>query len=580
MLKDCLEVFKRELNAKGEKLITDTYVPKDGTYIIVAPTNDAYEIKEIVQIKQDKKAKGIDKSHSYYSYICERDYNSKLVEMNKPIDGKKVIHSNNYLSFFIKKENLASGKLTDEIIDNYYNVLSNPYLKYTKENAKEIYKSLEEDVGQVDISLLENIKTWIKNNIFKLDEEIISGKDYLKIFFDYPIEDYKREGKRYLIPNIYNNNDFNIKIDNTIYGLPNDNMGLNAKKPYLENKTRNEKVPYLINNDEVLLQGKFFDYLLNLASIGKVNIYIKDEIKGYNNGEFPDKDFQGIFLRLKKGKEVEIHDYDVITEFKTLLSKKFHFKNILELDLSSKNVSVENYGFISTVKDMQDIINIVFFSKYLINNYFTEASDMSFNESYIKNNLLLSRETLFNWLYKGIDNGVEAVLNKISLNLIKGSVNNGYLNKACHQFNLRWSLNNYFKGGKDMADIVYNIKNSLREKINSSITDKFENDEEFYFAVGQSVGFLLSKSRGKKKPHSLVNPFINAKDNDVIKANLIKLFKKYSFDESVNSKRFNNMYAMILGYEPEDKVNQDIILAGYLSNNLVYESNKEEKNHE
>lgn len=127
-----------------------------------------------------------------------------------------------------------------------------------------------------------------------------------------------------------------------------------------------------------------------------------------------------------------------------------------------------------------------------------------------------------------------------------------------------------------MADVIHDIKESLRIKINEKITDKLDNDEEYYFAVGQLVGYLLSKSKGKKKPHSLANSFINGKNNDDIKERLRKLYSKYSYDPDINGKRFNNLYAMIVGYAPEGKVNQDLIVGGYLNNNLIYESNKEE----
>lgn len=581
MLKECLKVFKKEIEKKGDKIIIDSYIPSDGTYVLVKSKENDFEIKEVIDIKFDKKTKEINqKSNSNFQNICNYDYNSKLIDMNKPIDGKKVIHSNNMYSFFIKKENLTNGKLTSEIIDNYYTILANPYLKYSKPKAKKIYKSVEEEIGKVDIETLEKIKNWIKQNIFTIEA---NGKDYLKIFFEYPIEEYQREGNRYFVPNIYNNNDFNIVVDNNILGVPNDNMGLNSKKPYLENKTRKITVPYLINNEDVLSQKKFFDYLMNLVSIGKVNVYIDTEnntIEGYKNGDLPDKDFSGVFLRLKKGKEVEIHDYDIITRYRSRLSKNFDFKNILKLDQSSNKVSIQNYGMWRNFKDIQQIINEVFFSKYLISNYFTEPSDLSIDDKSIRNNLLICREALFNWIYKGVDNGVSSILNKGSLSLIKGSIENGYFIKASHQFNLRWSLINYFNGGKDMADIIHEIKDSIRTKINSNVTDKFQNDDEYYFAVGQAASYLLSKSKGKKKPHSLANSFINGKNNDEIREKLRKLFLKYSYDPAINGKRFNNLYAMILGYKPQGKVNQDLIIGGYLNNNLVYENIKEEQIHE
>jgi len=581
LLKDCLEVFKKKLDEYGDKFIMDSYVPADGTYVLVEVKDDFYNVKETINIKQDKKTKEVkQKSNLNFKNICNYDYNSKLIDMNKPIDRKKIIHSNNYFSFFVKKESLTNGKLTHEIIENYYAVLSNPSIKYSKsKNAAKIYESVEEELGKVDVNTLEKIKKWIKENIFNLNIDI-TGKEYLKIFFEYPMEDYKREGKRYLIPNIYNSNDFNITVQEDIYGLPNDNMGLNEKKPYLENKTRKMTVPYLVDDANVLIQRKFFDYLMNLVSIGKVNIYIDNvniKIRGYENGELPDKDFNGIFLRLKKGKEVEIHDYDIITGYKHNLARKFKFKNILKINQSSKNVSIQKYGEWTKVEDIQQILNEVFFSKCLITNYFTEPGDLSINDGSLKNNILLSRETLFNWIYKGVDNCVFPVLNKVSLSLVKGSIENGYIQKASHQFNLRWSLINYFKVGKDMADIMYDLKKSLRVKINSNITDKLDNDKEYYFAVGQLVGYLLSRSKGKNKPHSLANSFINGKNNDDIKERLRKLYSKYSYYPAINGKRFNNLYAMIVGYMPEGKVNQDLIVGGYLNNNLIYESNKEEK---
>ena len=46
MLKECIDIFKSELNYKGERLLLDSYIPTDGTYIIVAKENDNFIIKE------------------------------------------------------------------------------------------------------------------------------------------------------------------------------------------------------------------------------------------------------------------------------------------------------------------------------------------------------------------------------------------------------------------------------------------------------------------------------------------------------------------------------------------------------
>ena len=59
MLKECIEVFKKELNSKGERLLLDGYMPSEGTYIIVTEENCNFIIKDenIIDIKYDNKTK-------------------------------------------------------------------------------------------------------------------------------------------------------------------------------------------------------------------------------------------------------------------------------------------------------------------------------------------------------------------------------------------------------------------------------------------------------------------------------------------------------------------------------------------
>ncbi|HBH0704404.1 TPA: CRISPR-associated protein Cse4, partial [Clostridioides difficile] len=101
-------------------------------------------------------------------------------------------------------------------------------------------------------------------------------------------------------------------IDGKNYGLPNDNMQLNEKKPFLKLKTRiRNSTPYLISDDEVLLQKAFFDYLTNKAANGEEVIYISSEKGIHRKTDIPNE-FSGYILRIKKGKELEIHDFDTV----------------------------------------------------------------------------------------------------------------------------------------------------------------------------------------------------------------------------------------------------------------------------
>ena len=76
---------------------------------------------------------------------------------------------------------------------------------------------------------------------------------------------------------------------------------------------------------------------------------------------------------------------------------------------------------------------------------------------------------------------------------------------------------------------------------------------------------------------SLVNPFLTAKSDEVIKAKISNLYKKYNHDIEFSGRRFNNLYSMVKGYKPDGKYNVDMFEAGFLHSNLIYEKDEEEK---
>src|SRR6056297_805343 len=577
MLNQMVEVFKNEYDKLGDDLILDSYIPSDGTYVIVEPKKDKFEIVDTIDIRIDKKTNTIDRTSSkYFGFILFADYYSQLISMNKSIlPGKgKIIQGNNYLSFIIKKESLSNNKLSNEIIDEFYDALENTETKYKKKKKTlELYKKVEKKVGKVNKERLNSIRFWIKKIIFE-EFNNYKGNEYLKIFFHYPRDDYIKESERYYVPKIYNQNKYNVKIGNEIYGLHNNNMGMNTKKPYLENKTRKIEVPYLINQEDVLYQKKLFDFLKNNVLAGRHNIYIGDKIRSIKRGEFLEDSFDGMFVRLKKGKEVEIIDFDIVTHYNPKLTKIFEFNNILGVDFNSLTTE---YGKIKTLKNLNHKMNEILFNKYLNQNFFTEPGDISLNDSVLKSNLLMCRTCLFNWFYKGNKQNVWELVNKSSRSLIKGSIVNGYGKKASDKFNFWQSLKEYFKGGNKMGDIILDSKDTLRKKISEKETGFIENDSECFFAVGQLVNYFISKSKGNKKPLSLANPFINAKNDAMIKEKLKSLYKKYNYDIDNYNYRFKGLYAMVASYQIEGKVNEDMIIAGYLHSNLLYEKVKSDK---
>ena len=90
-------------------------------------------------------------------------------------------------------------------------------------------------------------------------------------------------------------------------------------------------------------------------------------------------------------------------------------------------------------------LNNIFFSKYLLTNYFTDANDISVKDSVLKRIIIMYRNVIFDWIYKGIDNNFELAERRFSLDLIKNALINNYTLRAMTQLNLHWSLEDYLK---------------------------------------------------------------------------------------------------------------------------------------
>ena len=54
MLKGCLEVFQKKYEEKGERLITDSCVLSEGSYVLVDENGNIIEILEIDKKSSDK----------------------------------------------------------------------------------------------------------------------------------------------------------------------------------------------------------------------------------------------------------------------------------------------------------------------------------------------------------------------------------------------------------------------------------------------------------------------------------------------------------------------------------------------
>lgn len=575
MIDEALEVFKKIYDKEGEKLVVNKHIPKDGTYILVNIKSG--KIIEKLNIFYDKKSKKIDAElNQYYGYFRAFDYYSNLVDMNKPMDSKKTIHSNQIYSFFIKKDSIRENKLTKSIIEGYKKNLLNPEEKYNSKEAKELYKNIAEKLPKIEKDIVEDIFLWIEDNVNENLLENDNKKDYLKIFFveedlDKSLEVFKNEHKRYIIPNIFNSNDYNKKIGETIYGLSNNNMGLNAKKAFLENKTRRVSTPYLVNTDEILLQYAFYNYLLPEVKQGNYFIYfLENEIiprtykEGCPNGA-------KYLLNASYSKDVDIKNFNVISKnndeeiiinFKEILHKK------------KKDTDEIEYGNLNREKMMNNINKILFYNS-LLGNFLLNDGDLDIKDIEVKKLLMKYRNSFYKWFYLNDEAEVKKNIRKIYLDAVMVTIGNGHFFKASQQLDFGFCLEKYFYGKSELMEEIMNVKEVFLNHTLSEEEWEFLNDEEYFFAVGQILAYINYMRNSKAKSLNFIKQLTFVKNIDVLKEKIKKIVISYSHIFETKNKKINRTISNVSLYEPKE-IRIDILLAGFTAD-IIFFKKREEK---
>ena len=574
MINEALEVFKKIYDKEGEELVVSKHIPKDGTYILV--NIESEKIINKLNIAYDKKNKKIDgELNQYYSYIRAFDYYSNLVDMNKPMDSKKTIHSNQIYSFFIKKDSIRENKLTKSIIEGYKKNLLNPEEKYNSKEAKELYKNIANKLPEIEKETVEKIFLWIETNI---NEDLLedSKKDYLKIFFvksdlDISLELFKNEHKRYLIPNIFNSNDYNKKIEETIYGLSNNNMGLNAKKTFLENKTRKISTPYLVDTEEILLQYAFYNYLLPEVKQGNYFIY-------FTENEIIPKTYKDAcpngaryLLNATYSKDIDIKNFNIISKSDSQ-EININFREILHQ--KRKDSDEIEYGNLNREKIMNNINKILFYNS-LLGNFLASDGDLDIKDIEIKKLLMKYRNAFYKWFYLNDETEVKKSIKKIYLDAVMVAIGNGHLFKANQQLDLGFCLEEYFYKKSELMEEIMSIKEVFLNHTLSEEDWEFLNDEEYFFAVGQVLAYINYMRNSKAKSLNFIKQLTFIKNPTILKEKIKKIIISYSHIFETKNKKINRTISNISLYQPKE-IKIDILLAGFTAD-IVFFKKREEK---
>lgn len=571
MILDLLEVYRK--NADGDRLVIDNYQLKEGLYFKLYGSHKEPEILRI--------EKKVNYSGQLWEFIKTADFYSQLVDMNKPVDPKKQIHSNNIFAVAFKAAILTEGA---NAVGNFENSLARYYqaLLFPKKEDAEIISSyqfppLDEQVIVNNQKYVISLSEYIKQ---KISENKIKDNQYVKLYFAVAIEQYIRESKRYLIPKIFNKNDYNILINGTLYGLSNSNMGMNAKKPFLEHKTTAFKVPFRISAADALAARNMFTWL---------DVQQDAEGKPVTEGYLPIGDSKVFtlvkpderrqdahYLHLTKGTQPVIDDYDFVPGLTDKLMPSFTLDNFLLLeDFNPQNISRR--------LELEGLVDDWLFNKNLVKNYFNESPKPNNWFSGFQVGLLIRyKEAMRNYFRKGDPRDFVSCIDRLSQAMLKEMLlREPYKKledtKIAKGLNLRLSLFKYFsiKEKGKMGDRLISLAAGLKEKLITDKTDEdisCENDQEFYYYAGQLVRYLISKSQAYHPTYAIIDHVTDARDVGKFKQEIFKLHKKYNHALGFNHIRYNRLMAAVMAYDcTTDTVNGfDLFLAGAASKNIIY----------
>lgn len=588
MINDLLHIFRAAEDM--DKVVFDNYIMGNGLYFKISLNG---EISHAL-IKRDNIIE-----NDLFLWFKKRDYYSQLVNIDKPVDKLKKIHSNNIYSFFVKcnilpevgdpltgniekdKKILTYEQLIDSI-NRYYDIL----LEEKKDKTvNEILLSVELD--RIDKDAADRNRNFLLNNFNKVfdiikdyndNDKKFSNKEYIKIFFEASEEEYNKEFKRYIFPKVFNKNDYNVIVDSKVMGLNNDNMSMNDKKPFLELKSTKFKVPFRVSLEDSLDSKKLFDWLNGIRREGKyVNVLSIPFDYDFKMGlDFSNsKGCIYIFRDLENGK-ILIKDYDLISS-EVKLSGPFEYINYLGIEQFEEKI-------ITDIKVLEKLVDEKFYNNQLRFNY--NRNDIKPKKNEISSKLIdilfISKEAMKNYFHKGRYYSIRACINNVTMELIidkiigKESINWKNISEA---LNLRLNLLRYFKigGYEDMGDRVLELYNGLREKLNSEELPFIESDDEYNFAAGQLARYIIFQSEAKNPKHNLLEPFQRAKTFERMNKALLAVYDNYSHALPLNFKKLDKLISIVSGYEAKSRIDQGLFLAGACYANILLEKKDKEE---
>lgn len=621
IIEDCPDIMQRNLKPNGGLYIfvdideAGNWVNENGVYgqdYLYLKTNDSESsipISEITALEEEVKRVG--------------------TSMNKVLDKSSQIFSCSPYAVVFKKKSL-----TNENIPGIKGEKICKLLPFYFENARKLCP-LEEQQRIVSFEsicsiILKGLENFIREQadekkIVLIDQ--LKDDEYISIYLrSVSLNDYKKAHDCYLKDKLYNKGEFNKTVNGILYGVSGFLNGLNDKKLFLVHRTAcmDEGLCGRISFEEALLLDKFQSLILrkvlpNPLPIAVNQLENKLFLKLFHENETPlsyrelikslfeqheIKELSDFYLlNYSKAKDIVINDIDFVPMFRYYFDKPLLIENVMLAGYKRDEIFEEERDII--LKDIFSFEYVVV--REIFNNclvmikkdgsykslYFGEVdlSKRSDNGKFLIYQLIMKyRYAFYEYIYKSKQNVINVLMfDEMMFTSILASIKN-------EEVKSRFSFNNVIKRKLNIWFSLYNLFNNndkKKEVMASNVTDLMskmrivakgeavlETPEEFAFAAGQLVSYLMDKSVASEKNYSMLEPYLQKTKSKHLQDAIAHVFSQYKHAVSIYGKAFKALASNVLTYD-EDVDMKPLLkyfLAGCFSNCVIYEKEKEEEN--
>ena len=585
--------------------------PAEGLHISCILNNSKQlEIKHFERFK-----KGQEKT-TFLKDCLERQICTSCVSSRKRLDTPiKINQSSSPFCIAYTFEHFRE-KLLKQDIDEYFDKL----LVNAKDfcDSDEQKKFAEEFLGSIDQAFISKIRA--------LPEyENLTKNDYIYIYFEpVSIENFRRAHKNYLSKKAANKEIFNLELDGKTFGVTDYLTSYGDKKLFLQHQTATFNLNLRIESNDLFELFYFAELIRNKQLPNPLPIFIdREELNEKVVKIFHEQENQRIgyadiirtlynkherdlgnyyLLNIQGTKSVSVKDFDFVSAFQYLLEPPIRIENLfIKTKLLSHNISnifefenqilsrifnrglvyIDNYDRI-TKKELYYFFEFENSKKQKKTNFIKRVAGQPVFQLVLK-----YRKAFYDYIYKSKREAVSAgMFHDIMQTSILDDLRQDQFKDGKHtkNFSIKEKLNIWFslyeffnrenekKGGQSMANRIRELQQRMHI-ISTKKEEHIDSDDEFAFAAGQVIYYLLDQSEAGNKSHALLEPFLQKTDITQFKLAISRVFDRYKHAITFYKGKFEKLMAEVLSYDTESNLKSlmPMTLAGYFSDNVIYQ---------